>query len=172
MDALIADVDPARYNPCWMLVGDRDALFSAGIGADSATPEIEQLGPGLHVLENAPLRAVSPKAAFVRELVERRLAEQPGADAAAIAEILQTVLRDHRPAVPEPRTDATGRVWPASLTAACAHAEGYGTRSSAIITVPAAGRPAMLVADGRPCEMPMRDASGLWAADPVGEPAG
>jgi uncharacterized protein with NRDE domain len=172
VDALTADVDPARYNPCWMLVGDRDALFSAGIGADSATPEIEQLGPGLHVLENAPLRAVSPKAAFVRELVEQRLAEQPGAGAAAIAEILQTVLRDHRPAVPEPRTDATGRVWPASLTAACVHAEGYGTRSSAIITVPAAGRPAMLVSDGRPCETPMRDVSGLWATDPVGEPAG
>lgn len=172
MDALIAEVEPARYNPCWMLVGDREALFSAGIGADSATAEIEQLGPGLHVLENASLRAVSPKAAFVRELVERRLAEQPGADAAAVAGILQTVLRDHRPAVPEPRTDATGRVWPASLTAACVHAEGYGTRSSAIITVPAAGLPTMLVADGRPCETPMRDVSGLWATDSVAEPAG
>jgi uncharacterized protein with NRDE domain len=171
-NALTAGVDPARYNPCWMLVGDRDTLFSVGIGSDSPSPEIEQLGPGLHVLENAPLRTVSPKAAFVRELVEQRLAEQPGAEAAAIAEILQAVLRDHRPAVREPRTDATGRVWPASLTAACVHAEGYGTRSSAIITVPAAGLPAMLVADGRPCETPMRDVSALWAADPVAEPAG
>lgn len=172
MDALTASVDPASYNPCWMLVGDRDALFAVGVGAGSRAPEVEQLGPGLHILENAPLRAVSPKAAFVRGLVEQRLAEQPGAGAAAVAEILRSVLRDHQPAVPEPRTDATGRVWPASLTAACVHAEGYGTRSSAIITVPATGLPAMLVADGRPCETPMRDVSGLWAADPVSEPAG
>jgi uncharacterized protein with NRDE domain len=171
-DALTTGVDPARYNPCWMLVGDRDALFSVGIGTDSPAPEIGQLGPGLHVLENAPLRAVSAKAEFVRDLVEQRLAGQPGAGAAAVVAILQTVLRDHRPALPEPRTDASGRVWPASLTAACVHAEDYGTRSSAIITIPAAGRPAMLVADGRPCETPMQDVSALWATDPVGGPAG
>jgi uncharacterized protein with NRDE domain len=174
MDALAVDLDPECYNPCWMLVGDRDALFSVGIGAGSSTPEIGQLGPGLHVLENAPLRVGSPKAAFVREMVEQRLVQQPGAGGAAIAEILQTVLRDHTPAVPEPRTDASGRVWPASLTAACVHAEryDYGTRSSAIITVPVVGRPAMLVADGRPCETPMSDVTGLWTTDPVGEPAG
>lgn len=172
MDALVAGVDPARYNPCWMLVGDRQTLFSAGIAADGAAAEVEELGPGVHVLENAPLRAVSAKAKFVRELVGQRLADQPGAGAAGVAEILQTVLRDHRPAVSGPRTDASGRVWPASLTAACVHAEGYGTRSSAIITVPAAGLPDMLVADGRPCETQLRDVGGLWAADPVTEPAG
>jgi uncharacterized protein with NRDE domain len=171
MEALAASVDPARYNPCWMLVGDRNTLFAVGIGAGSAAPEIERLTPGLHVLENAPLRAESPKAAFVRALVGQRLAAQPGAGAAAVTEILQAVLRDHDPAVPEPRTDASGRVWPASLTAACVHAEGYGTRSSAIVTVPAAGLPSMLVADGRPCETPMRDVSALWAADPGEEPA-
>ena len=172
VDALAAGVDPASYNPCWMLVGDRDTLFSVGIGQGSPAPEIEQLEPGLHVLENAPLRAQSPKAVFIRELVEQRLADQPGAGPAAVAQILQAVLRDHRPTVSEPRADASGRVWPLSLTAACAHAEGYGTRSSAIITVLAVGRPAMLVADGRPCETPMRDVSDLWAADAVGEPAG
>lgn len=172
VDALAGSVDPARYNPCWMLAGDRDTLYSIAIGPASAMPEIEQLGPGLHVLENAPLRAVSPKAAFVRDMVGQRLAERPGAGAAAVAEILQAVLRDHRPAVPEPRTDASGRVWPASLTAACVHADGYGTRSSAIITVPAAGLPSMLVADGKPCEAPMRDVGALWAAAAVSEPAG
>ena len=162
--ALSADVDPRHYNPCWMLVGDRDALYSIGLSGGSK-PEVEQLGPGLHVLENAPLRAESAKTAFVRELVRQRLAEQPDDSPAAIA--LQQVLRDHQPAVPEPRTDAAGRVWPASLSAACVHAEGYGTRSSMIVTVPAEGVPAVLVADGRPCETPMRDASSLWTADPV-----
>jgi uncharacterized protein with NRDE domain len=170
--ALAADVDPAHYNPCWMLVGDRDALFSVAIGPASARPEIEQLAPGLHVLENAPLRAASAKASFARGLVERALAEQLDQDAAAAVAALQSVLGDHRPAVPEPRTDAAGRVWPAALSAACVHADGFGTRSSAIITVPAAGRPAMLVADGKPCVTPMRDVTALWTADHVPEPSG
>ena len=84
VDALTAGVDPVRYNPCWMLVGDRDELFAVGIGPGGPAPEIEQLGPGIHVLENAPLRAVAPKAAFVRELVEQRLAGEPGAGAAVV----------------------------------------------------------------------------------------
>lgn len=172
VDALAATADPARYNPCWMLVGDRDTLYSVVVGPGSPTAEIGKLAPGLHVLENAPPQAQSPKAEFVRELVQQDMAEHPDADPAAIVDILQAVLRDHRPAVPEPRTDASGRVWPAALTAACVHADGYGTRSSAIITVPRAGLPSVLVADGKPCETPMRDVSALWTADEVGEVTG
>jgi uncharacterized protein with NRDE domain len=166
--ALAADVDPALYNPCWMLVGDRDALFSVAIGPDSSRTEVDQLGPGLHVLENAPLRAGSRKAEFARELVERALAERPDGSAASAVIALETVLRDHRPAVPEPRTDAAGRVWPSALTAVCVHGDSFGTRSAAIITVTSAGLPAMIVADGNPCVTPMRDVSTLWTADPVG----
>jgi uncharacterized protein with NRDE domain len=170
--AALADVDPAHYNPCWMLVGDRDALFSVAIGPASANPEIEELAPGLHVLENAPLAAGSRKASFARGLVERALAEEPDQGAASAVTALQRVLGDHRPAVPEPRTDAGGRVWPAGLSAACVHADGFGTRSSAIITVPAAGPPAMLVADGKPCVTPMRDVTALWTTDQIPEPCG
>jgi uncharacterized protein with NRDE domain len=169
--AMAADVDPARYNPCWMLVGDRDALFSISIGPGGAGPQIEQLAPGLHVLENAALRAGSRKASFVRDLVEQALPEQPERGLTVTITALASVLRDHRPAVPEPRTGPTGRVWPPPLSAACVHADGFGTRSSAIITVPAAGLPEMLVADGKPCVTPMRDASALWTTDPVGEPS-
>jgi hypothetical protein len=82
------------------------------------------------------------------------------------------VLGDHRPAVPEPRTDAAGQVWRAALSAACVHADGFGTRSSAIVTVPAAGRPAMLVADGKPCVTPMRDVTTLWTTDQLPDPLG
>ncbi len=170
--ALAAGVDPAHYNPCWMLVGDRDELFSVALGPGSARPEIEGLAPGLHVLENAPLRAASRKASFARGLVERALAEQPDRGPAGAVAALQSVLGDHRPAVPEPRTDAAGHVWPAALSAACVHADGFGTRSSTIITVPAVGRPAMLVADGKPCITPMRDATALWTTDQVPEPSG
>ncbi len=170
--ALTADVDPADYNPCWLLVGDRDALFSVAIGPDSSRTEVDQLGPGLYVLENAPLRAGSRKATFARELVERALAEQPDRGPASAVAALGAVLRDHRPAVPEPRTDAAGRVWPPALTAACVHADGFGTRFSAVITVPAAGLPTMIAADGKPCITPAGDVSALWATDPVPEPFG
>ena len=170
--ALAADVDPANYNPCWMLVGDRDALFSVAIGPGGARTEIEQLAPGLHVLENAPLRAGSRKASFARELVGRALTGQPGDDVAAAVAALASVLGDHRPSVPEPRTDVSGRVWPPALSAACVHADEFGTRSSAIITVPAAGPPEMLIADGKPCVTPLRDVTALWTTDPVPEPSG
>jgi uncharacterized protein with NRDE domain len=170
--ALAADVDAASYNPCWMLIGDRDALFSVAIGPGSAKPEIEELAPGLHVLENAPLRAASRKASFARELVERALAEQPDQGAGAAVAALRSVLGDHQPAVPDPRTDATGRVWPPALSAACVHADGFGTRSSAIITVPRGGQPTMLVADGKPCVTPMRDVTALWSTDQVPAPSG
>ncbi len=159
VEALAADLDPARYNPCWMLVGDREALFSVAIGPGSVRPDIERLAPGLYVLENAPLRAGSAKASFVRGLVEQALAEQPDHGLAPTVAALASVLRDHRPAVPEPRASAAGRVWPPALSAACVHADGFGTRSSAIITVPAAGPPEMLVADGKPCVTPMRGVS-------------
>ena len=171
VDALVGEVDPASYNPCWMLVGDRDRLFSVAIAPGSSKPEVEELEPGLHVLENASLRAGSAKAAFVRGLVEQGLAAPPGPGPAATAQILRMVLADHRPALAEPRIDPSGRLWPASLTAACVHADGYGTRSSAIVTVPATGLPSILVADGKPCETPMRDVSVLWTTDPVNEPA-
>jgi uncharacterized protein with NRDE domain len=164
--AVRTEIDPGSYNPCWLLVGDRESTFSVGISGSSA-PDVEQLGPGLHVLENAPLQSGSAKAAFVRGLVTDALAEHQARDAAGTISALGSVLGDHQPAVPEPRTDATGRVWPASLSAACVHADGYGTRSAMIVSVPAAGLggvPAVLVADGPPCHEPMQDATGLWAA--------
>jgi uncharacterized protein with NRDE domain len=170
-------LDPAAYNPCWMLVGDRESLFSIGVAGSQL--DVEQLGPGLHVLENAPLRSASAKAEFVRTLVADALAARPADDSAATIAALEVVLGNHQPAVPQPRTDAKGRVWPASLSAACVHADGYGTRSAMIASVPAtaasvpataasvpataASAPQVLVADGRPCEAPMQDMTGMWA---------
>jgi uncharacterized protein with NRDE domain len=122
------------------------------------------------VLENAPLREESAKATFVRALVGDAMARRRADDAAHTIMALETVLADHRPAVPEPRTDPTGRVWPASLSAACVHAEGYGTRSAMIVSVPGRvtdrGLPRVLVADGPPCETPMQEATGLWQTAP------
>src|SRR5215472_5963361 len=66
-------LNAADYNPCWMLVGDRSALFFVGI-AGHGKPEVEELGPGLYVLENAPLRPRSAKAEFVTGLIGSALA--------------------------------------------------------------------------------------------------
>jgi len=170
VDAVRAEIDPRAYNPCWMLVGDRESLFSIGISG-GPSPDVEQLGPGLHVLENAPLRSRSAKAEFVHGLVADALGKYRAHDGAATITALSAVLADHRPAMPQPRTDATGRVWPASLSAACVHGDGYGTRSGMIVSVPAVGAPSdapggraptVLVADGPPCESPMKDVTGLW----------
>jgi uncharacterized protein with NRDE domain len=166
-----AAVDPASYNPCWMLVGDREALFFIGI-AGSGRPEVEQLGPGLHVLENAALRPRSAKAAFVTELVTNALPVQQDVAASDAVAALESVLADHRPAISEPLTDSAGRVRPPELSAACVHGEGYGTRSAMTVSVPVAGLPSVRVADGRPCEHDLRDVTGLWTEQPRARLAG
>ncbi len=155
-------VNPADYNPCWMLVGDQHSLFSLGLPGGGKA-EVEQLGPGLHVLENAPLRARSAKSVFVEQLVQAELARV--ADAAGAVKALEAVLRIHQPAVAAPRTDETGRTWPPELSAPCVHTPTYGTRSAMTAIVPADGRPVVRVADGPPCETSFRDMSSLWAAD-------
>jgi uncharacterized protein with NRDE domain len=154
-------VNPADYNPCWMLVGDRHSLFSVGVGA-GAKAEVEQLGPGLHILENAPLRARSAKAVFVEGLVKAERDARPKGVAGTI-DALEAVLRIHEPAVSEARTDETGRTWPPELSAPCVHTPTYGTRSSMTVCVPTEGRPVVRVAAGRPCETSFLDVSRLWA---------
>ncbi len=156
-------LNAADYNPCWMLVGDRSTLFFIGI-TGRGKPEVEQLGPGLYVLENAPLVPRSAKAKFVTGLIGSALELQTDHGAAGTVAALETVLGNHQPAIPEARTDSAGRVWPPEVTAACVHAEGYGTRSAMTVVVPASGIPTVRVADGRPCESDLRDATGLWTA--------
>jgi uncharacterized protein with NRDE domain len=168
------ELDPARYNPCWMLVGDRQSLFSVGIAGGGPTA-VEELGPGLHVLENAALRAPSAKADLVRRLVGEERARQPDPGVAGMQAALDTVLRIHQPAIPEPRTDATGRTWPPEISAPCVHTEAYGTRSAMTVCLPTAGLPVVRFADGPPCEAPFQEVTGWWqpsasvrAQDPAG----
>jgi uncharacterized protein with NRDE domain len=167
--AVRAELNPADYNPCWMLVGDRQSLFSVGIAGGSA-PEVEQLGPGLHILENAPLRARSAKADLVRQLVASERALRPAGPAGTQA-ALDAVLALHQPAIAEPRTDDTGRTWPPEISAPCVHTDAYGTRSAMTVCLPAGGEPVVRVAEGRPCEHAFLDVTGLWTTadqDPDG----
>jgi uncharacterized protein with NRDE domain len=148
VEKVCAQLDPADYNPCWMLVGDRRALFSVGL-AGGHEPLVRRLPPGSYVLENVPMGTPSAKVDRVTAQVAARLAtareaEEYGVAGAAGAggavDALQRVLADNQVDVPD---------------------RGYGTRSAMVVTVPFAGRPQILAADGP--RAPLQDAAGLWA---------
>jgi uncharacterized protein with NRDE domain len=151
-------LDPANYNPCWLLVGDRDTLFSVDL-TGGPRPVVQELPPGRYVLENAPLRRESAKQQRVAALVETALAADGGAGAAAA---LATALRDHQPAAGPQPAPPGGLPRPAEISAACVHTERYGTRSAMIVSVPAAGLPKVQVAEGAPCAAPLLDQASLW----------
>jgi uncharacterized protein with NRDE domain len=164
-----ARLDPAAYNPCWMLVGDRRALFSVDLSGGPRA-RVEELPPGSYVLENAPPRPPSAKqqrvAGLVSSLENQAVQEQARGDAADAARIeagLAAVLRDHQPAA-GPQPAGPGRLArPAELSAACVHTERYGTRSAMIVSVGAAGVPRVSVAAGPPCVTTLLDVTGMWA---------
>jgi uncharacterized protein with NRDE domain len=177
-----AELDPSDYNPCWLLVGDRNSLFSVDM-TGGHHPVAEPLPPGTYVLENTPLQAHSAKARQVAAMVAAGIAGTSGvhgvsgpdgiAGASEAEEALAAVLRDHRLAtgapaagsgVRQPDGGPPGRIRPAELSAACVHTASYGTRSAMIVSVGPAGLPRVRVADGPPCETPFEDATPLWAA--------
>jgi len=154
-------IDGSEYNPCWLLVGDREALFYIVVGRDKK-PEVARLPPGIHVLENRPLDAVSAKAQMIR----RALAPVSGWPGVALLNGLHGVLRSHRLPAPElsddDRNDTGPR--PSQVLAACVHTAVYGTRSAMLIIVPPEQDqpPRVHYADGPPCTAPLSDASHLW----------
>ena len=159
-----ARLDPADYNPCWMLVGDRHTLFSVDVGGGPRA-RAEELPPGSYVLENAPLRQPSAKQQQVAGRVAAALA-----DGTRIEAGLAGILRDHQPAAgPQPAGDGHP-ARPAELSAACVHTERYGTRSAMIVSVGPAGVPRVSVAAGPPCVTPLLDVTGMWVS-PAGQPA-
>lgn len=165
--ALQREIDPTHYNPAWMLVGDRVSLFAVDLSGRDAV-RVEELPPGLHVLENRPFGEASPKVRHVQGM----LADSSDLSLPDLAVRLRSVLGDHDvPAVTGPvptgdrSTDDAGV--PAKVRANCVHADGYGTRWSCLITVSAANtRPALEYADGPPCTAPFAPAGALW--DPGG----
>jgi uncharacterized protein with NRDE domain len=155
---LMDRVEPAQYNPAWLLIGDRDSLHYIELASDRL-PQTHTLGPGVHILENVGLGAPSAKVTNIRLLI--------GADSsggAPLWDVLPTVLADHSIPItdgeagsPEgldtsqPNSDVMVR--PLETRAACVHTDNYGTRSSALVRIPADRdrAPEMLVADGPPC---------------------
>jgi uncharacterized protein with NRDE domain len=157
---------PGDYNPAWLLVGDRDALFF--IDMTGSAPVIERLPAGLHILENRPPGEASAKVDNVRSL----LAGAEDLSDAALRVRLRTVLANHH--VPSthhvPRTGSEKAAAPAgerpvSVLAACVHTESYGTRWSGIISVSSDTDvpPEVEYADGPPCVAPFVGPTPGWS---------
>lgn len=171
VEALQRQVDAARFNPAWMLVGDRSSLFAVTVG--DGHPTAEMLPPGVHVLENHPPGDPSPKVQHVLGLLGNWPA---GGDSRSLCQRLGSVLADHSRPVGGPSDDARSGAGsmdrPEEVRSACVHGEDFGTRWSAIITV---GKeldrlPSFLVVDGAPCQTAFASADELWHRDPIGVP--
>jgi uncharacterized protein with NRDE domain len=160
VDALVSEVAMGSYNPAWLLVGDRKSLHYLAVEPDSPTRP-ERLSPGLHVLENAALDGPSVKVDHVRASLARA-----GAAGVPRWEAFADLLRDHTIDLTQEEVPRfpDGRERLAATLAPCVHADGYGTRSSALVRVAGASdrRPEVLVSDGPPCTAPFVDAGGLW----------
>ena len=139
VDAFAGRFRPVDYNPAWLLVGDRRALFAVDM-TGTGSPRVTPLAPGLHIVENQPPGTESPKVAHVRG----RLAGVGTLPPGELGARLEAVLADHT---------APGEGERAALSAACVHTEGYGTRWSGIVTVPRdeGARPRFRYAGGPPC---------------------
>ena len=140
-----------EFNPCWVLVGDRNALFYLDLTQDQQTDPVA-LGPGLHVLENKPLGDPSAKVERVAGLLDG-LDNCPGDEVTAR---LRRVLGDHALTVAGVDGDEEAQRL-AQVSACCVHTEDYGTRSAMIIRAPAAtaAPPQVWAADGPSCENPL-----------------
>jgi uncharacterized protein with NRDE domain len=164
VEEFLAHHRPSDYNGSWLLTGDRNSLFFIDF-TGLVQPVAVALAPGLHVLENRPLGAPSPKA----ERVAASLAD--AIDGETALTVLRRVLGDHAMAEPGGAVDPPGPDAPVTprSSANCVHLDDYGTRSSCLIRYGTDGRepPQIWVADGPPCTTPFADVSGMWATEPL-----
>ncbi|HET6924057.1 MAG TPA: NRDE family protein [Anaeromyxobacteraceae bacterium] len=136
--AALTSVDPARYNPFHLLVADRRSAFLWWYDGEASA--LHDLGPGLHVVtENSPYGRC-PRGDFVRS---RWLVD-------ASVPRLREMLSSH--------SETPG-------TSVCVHLDPhYGTRSSAALRLAdSLASSELYAADGRPCETPLLDRSGILA---------
>jgi uncharacterized protein with NRDE domain len=156
--AFVDRYDPADFNPGWILVGNGRELVYIDMNTDGRGRPIE-LEPGIHILENRPLEAESPKVELVRELLTGigRL------EGERLIERLQEVLGSHRtPDVPTRDSHADAFQRPAAADAACVHLGAYGTRSATIVRVEGKGEPRVWASGGPPCAHSFTEVSRLW----------
>ncbi len=126
-----ATLEPSTFNPCWVLVGDRESLYYLDM-TDTDGARTQALPSGVHVLENKPLGEPSDKVEHVRELI----GDLGGHSGDEVLCRLRAVLHDH--VVPRPPLDDTeASRLAAQISACCVHTETYGTRSAMLVRDPA-----------------------------------
>jgi uncharacterized protein with NRDE domain len=153
--ALTATLTPESFNPCWVLVGDRDSLHYVDM-TDPDGARSESLSPGVHILENKPLGEPSAKVDHVRHLV----GDLGGRSVTETLHRLRAVLRDH--VIPQaPVGDTEEALLGAQVSACCVHTELYGTRSSMLVHAPASGdiEPQVWASNGPSCVNVLQKAS-------------
>jgi uncharacterized protein with NRDE domain len=160
-EVFASQVRAEDYNPCWILFGDRESLFTIDLSAHRPI-RVQPLKPGLHVLENYPIEKPSPKSEWVRARLE-----PPWRDEAEMTRSLIETLRSHE--IPEGAAEWSRRQpipRPVETNAACVHAGPYGTRSATLVVVPEdrAARPKIQFTPGPPCTTSFQNASALWSA--------
>jgi uncharacterized protein with NRDE domain len=150
VEALRSTVRPVDYNPAWLAVADREALFTIDLTGDEAT--VTEHPPGLHVFENRPPGAPSQKVDRVRALLGP-LQDLP---ADQVADRIAAALADHE--IPD-----EGEVRLPAARAACVHSDAFATRWSGVVVVGEdGGRPTIRYTAGTPCDTPPEVAS--WTA--------
>jgi uncharacterized protein with NRDE domain len=143
---VLADLDPADYNPANLLSASRDHAFVAHL--EGPRSRVVELTPGVHVLSTVDLDAPGDeKVGRLLAGMEAIVARSHPAEELVVR--LEHMLEDHGP-------DRS-----AGLGAACIHGDVYGTRSSSSVVLWADGRVTYRHAPGRPCEHAREDVSAL-----------
>ena len=138
----LADSEYAGFN---LVVGDAE---EAALLEWDGVLRTTHFDPGVHVVVNEGYNENASKATRIREAMRPPADAGAGANAEVDAwfDRAKEVLRDHD-------------------LGACVHGAGFGTRSSSLIAVDAAGDGRYWFADGRPCETDYE----VVAIDPAGD---
>jgi len=133
-------VAAGTYNGFNLLVADaRDAFVATN---PSGPVHLTPLSPGVHLLSNLALNDPTCPRIAKSSALFRAVTLPAAADVASVVPALRAILSDHSTAL-DPRAP--------TIDTLCVHREGYGTRSSSIVAVTAAGRLRYWHAPGPPC---------------------
>jgi uncharacterized protein with NRDE domain len=123
--------DAAAYNGFNLLAANTDEAFV--ISNDGAESSSVRLSEGVHVLTNMDLNdPTCPRIAQSHQLFRSVSLPADDRDASLLLPQLRTILSDHKVSL-DPRV-------PVRSNTLCVHRGEYGTRSSSVLVVPAAGR--------------------------------
>lgn len=162
--AYLRALEGARYNPFNLALGDGRSLFAAYVRREGV--ELEELGPGVHVLANDRLGSpLFPKAPFARQRVEALL-ERPWS---SLRGDLLRLLGSH--ALPE-ESELAAAASPSLLSpelgrqlqSLCVHTPSYGTRSATLCATSPEGLREYHFVEGSPCTHEARPVHELLSA--------